>query len=447
MDANRNRRKTKLLLALGFGGLLLLMGILGLSGMTFLYQVEVRQERLRRDYVQRDRTLDRLRTDVYLAGTHIRDLLLDSSNATAARSQFAEARSDGELQIENSRKLMREGDRTAFEQLRQGLRGYFATLSQPLDWTTADRHARAYRFIEDDVLPPRMNAIAEIDRLQRLSEAQMEESADTVSRMFASFRVQFIALLTTAAAIGLALAGTSIWRLLELERVSADAREELKGLSAKLLSAQEEERRRISRELHDEVGQLLSAVMLGLGNLRSSLRRGDTAEALRHCQEVEEMTGRNAKLVRNLSLVLRPTMLDDLGLISALAWLAREVSRNEPLQVIIDAGELSDDLPDPQRTCVYRVVQEALRNASRHSGAVHATVHLGKSENRLRVSVKDDGRGFDPSIETGLGILGMEERVVRLGGSLRVVSSQDAGTTISFELPWQTYEMSPLRTA
>jgi signal transduction histidine kinase len=447
VDANRNRRKTKLLLALGFGGLLLLVGLLGLSGMTFLYQVEVRQERLRRDYIQRDRTLDRLRTDVYLAGTHIRDLLLNATDGGEARSQFSAAKTDGELQIENSRKLMREVDRTAFEQLRQELRGYFATLSQPLDWTAVDRHARAHRFIEDDVLPPRMNAIAEIDHLQRLSEAQMEDSANEVSRMFASFRVQFVLLLTTAAAIGLVLAGTSMWRLLELERVSADAREELKGLSAKLLSAQEEERRRISRELHDEVGQLLSAVMLGLGNLRSSLRRGDTAEALRHCQKVEEMTGLNAKLVRNLSLVLRPTMLDDLGLLPALAWLAREVSRNEALQVFIDAGEFADDLPEEQRTCVYRVVQEALRNASRHSGAAHATVRLGRSENRLRVSVEDNGRGFNPAIETGLGILGMEERVVRLGGSLRVASLKDAGTTVSFELPWPAYEISPLRTA
>ncbi len=313
MDANLNRRKTKVLLGLGFGGLLLLVAVLGLSGMTFLYQVDVRQERLRRDYVERDRTLSRLRTDVYLAGTHIRDLLLNPENEAAAAKEFEATRADGEKQIENCRKLTRGKDQTASEQLRRELLGYFETLAEPQHWTESERRSRAYRFTEDIVLPRRMAGIGVIDRLQSLSDSQMEDSAEDVSRMFATFRVRFVVLLTAAAAIGLALAGISMWRLLELERVSGEAREELKSLSAKLLSAQEEERRRISRELHDEVGQVLSAMMLGLGNLRASLRRGDTHEALHQCQLVEEMTGRNAMMVRNLSLLLRPTMLDDLG--------------------------------------------------------------------------------------------------------------------------------------
>jgi signal transduction histidine kinase len=447
VDANLNRRKTKVLLGLGFGGLLLLVAVLGLSGMTFLYQVEVRQERLRRDYVERDRTLGRLRTDVYLGGTHIRDLLLNPDNGGAAATDFEATRANGEKEIENSRKLTRAVDRTAFEQLRRELLGYFETLAEPLGWTEAERRLRAYRFTEDVVLPRRMAAIGVIDRLQGLSDSQMEDSAEDVSRMFASFRVRFLVLLTSAAAIGLALAGISMWRLLELERVSGEAREELKSLSAKLLSAQEEERRRISRELHDEVGQLLSAMMLGLGNLRASLRRGDTPEALHQCQLVEEMTGRNAKMVRNLSLVLRPTMLDDLGLVPALVWLAREMSRNESIQIQVDAAEIPDDLPEEQRTCVYRVVQEALRNASRHSGATHATVRVQKLDGSLHVSVEDDGHGFNPMVETGLGILGMEERIIRLGGRLHVTSSSNAGTTIRFELPFPAYEMSPLRTA
>ncbi len=188
-------------------------------------------------------------------------------------------------------------------------------------------------------------------------------------------------------------------------------------------------------------------MMLGLGNLRASLRRGDSEDALHQCQQVEEMIGRNAQLVRNLSLLLRPTMLDDLGLIPALTWLAREVSRNAMLQVQVEAGEIPDDLPEEQRTCVYRVVQEALRNASRHSEATHAVVRLARAESRLHVSVEDDGHGFNPAKETGLGILGMEERVVTMGGRLRVASSPSGGTAISFELPWPAYETSPFLTA
>ena len=138
-----------------------------------------------------------------------------------------------------------------------------------------------------------MNAIGFIDRLQRLSD-QPNGGERRFGEPYVcfSFRVQFVVLLTAAAATGLALAGTSMWRLLELERVSADARDELKSLSAKLLSAQEEERRRISRELHDEVGQLLSAIMLGLGNLRACPAAGRyAASRSNQCQLVEEMTG------------------------------------------------------------------------------------------------------------------------------------------------------------
>ena len=140
------------------------------------------------------------------------------------------------------------------------------------------------------------------------------------------------------------LAGFSLWRILALERETElrfqqvlTAQNELKLLSAELVSAQENERRRISRELHDEVGQVLSAIMLGLGNLRSAIDNGDTEEALSQLQLVQDMTQRNANVVRNISLLLRPTMLDDLGLLPALKSLAREVSRTTGIQVDVVA--------------------------------------------------------------------------------------------------------------
>src|ERR1019366_5486215 len=143
-----------------------------------------------------------------------------------------------------------------------------------------------------------------------------------------------------------------LWWLLRLESESQlrfaeviSTREELKRLSAELVSAQESECRRISRELHDEVGQVLSAVVLGLGNLRSALADENPAEAARQLQLVEDMTQRNVSVVRNISLLLRPTMLDDLGLIPALNWLAREVSRTGPMVVELATESFTDDLP------------------------------------------------------------------------------------------------------
>jgi signal transduction histidine kinase len=299
-----------------------------------------------------------------------------------------------------------------------------------------------------------MMAVGLADRIQRVSEKQLEISSRAVGDLFTSFRIKLVALLALTAAIGILLAGFTLWRLLRLENESSArfrealrAREELKELSAELVSAQEVERRRISRELHDEVGQVLSAMMLALGNLRSSLKDGDMEESMRQLQLLQDMTEQNARMVRNISLLLRPAMLDDLGLAAALKWLAREVSRNSGIQVDVAADDCPDDLPEEHRTCVYRVVQEAVRNASRHSGARHVRIYVERDGQGIRVSVQDDGKGFDPAREKGIGLLGMDERVIRLGGVLAVDSERGRGTIVSFELPLPDQVTRPLRTA
>src|SRR5207244_2159106 len=113
----------------------------------------------------------------------------------------------------------------------------------------------------------------------------------------------------------------------------------------------------------------------------------------------------------------------------------------------VAADDCPDDLPEEHRTCVYRVVQEAVRNASRHSGARHVRIYVERDGQRLRVSVQDDGKGFDPAREKGVGVLGMEERVIRLGGLLAVDSERGRGTIVSFELPLPDQVTRPLRTA
>jgi signal transduction histidine kinase len=154
-------------------------------------------------------------------------------------------------------------------------------------------------------------------------------------------------------------------------------------------------------------------------------------------------------------------MLDDLGLIPALKWLAREMSRTGPMAVDVAAESFVDDLPEGHRTCVFRVVQEALRNAARHSGALQARVLVREENGFLRLSVQDDGKGFVPSMEAGLGILGMKERVVSLSGTMTMDSRPGKGTTLTFNLPLppghrsgqsvpyngRVQEISPFRTA
>ncbi len=454
----------------GFGGLILLLCVLGLSAISFLSQIRNREESIRQDYVSRDRVLQRLRSDIYDSGTHVRDFLLDTDETFAAghRDQFLETQHQLLLRVAEYSRLSTGGDAAPVTQLARVVKDYIDALAPVLKWNSAERRTRAYAFMQDELLPRRMSALSVADHVQQISEQQLEQSSVRVSTMVLSLRVKLLLLLMLTVAGGLSLAGFSLWRLLSLERESqrrfaeaVSTRGELKRLSAELVSAQENERRKISRELHDEVGQVLSAVMLCLGGLRSALRDSNTVEALRQLQLVEDMTQRNARVVRNISLLLRPTMLDDLGLIPALKWLAREISRTSRMSVDVEAEGFVDDIPEEHRTCVFRVAQEALRNAARHSGARRARVVVIGEDGFLELRVHDDGKGFSPPLETGLGILGMQERVMSLAGTMKLDSTPGRGTLVIFRLPLDRpvaaelhsrggallQEISPFRTA
>jgi signal transduction histidine kinase len=438
--------QTRLLLWCGFGGLLLLMVVVGVSALSFMYQIQVRQEKIRADYVERDLNLEKIRSDIYISGTYVRDYLLDSSeeNAATHKAAFLEARGRIESGVRDYGPLVRAAERAVFDQFRKETRDYLDTMSPALAWTAEERRSRGAAFVQDQVLPRRSLAVDLTDRVHALTERQLEASSMEVGDLFSNFRTRLVLLLAFTLGIGLALAGSSLRRILALEREGEirfqeilHAQAELKRLSSELLSAQENERRRISRELHDEVGQVLSAIMLGLGNLRAAVENDDREEALSQLQLVQDMTQRNASVVRNISLLLRPTMLDDLGLLPALKWLAREVSRTSGIHVEVVAEMDAEELPEDHRTCVYRVVQEAVHNAVRHSGAHQIRVHVQLTAPvGLRVSIQDDGKGFRPSHSAGLGLLGMEERINRLDGTMHVDSQPDRGTIISFVLPF-----------
>jgi signal transduction histidine kinase len=210
-------------------------------------------------------------------------------------------------------------------------------------------------------------------------------------------------------------------------------RRELEELSARLVEVQEAERRRIARELHDQVGQSLSALLVELGNLKA--RAAGPPEAARHLDVIRSLAEESVRSVRDMALLLRPSMLDDLGLVPALEWQAREVSRRSGMRVTVAAGSVREaDVPDEVKTCVYRLVQESLHNCVKHSQAKHVRVAVRQEQAGILLTVQDDGRGFDPRSERGLGLLGMEERVRHLGGALRIESEPEGGTVITASL-------------
>jgi signal transduction histidine kinase len=212
------------------------------------------------------------------------------------------------------------------------------------------------------------------------------------------------------------------------------SREELSRLPSSLLDAQEEERRAISRELHDEVGQTLGALLVDLGRLKTAIPT-ENAAAQEQFGRIKSTAESAVNSVRNIALLLRPSMLDDLGLIAAIEWQGREVSRRTEMDVEVESSGVSEDLAEEYKICIYRVTQEALNNAARHSGGRHAWVRIEQTGDHIAAIIRDDGRGFDPTKTRGLGLLGMEERVRRLGGKLDVQSSREGGTSVRADLP------------
>jgi signal transduction histidine kinase len=199
------------------------------------------------------------------------------------------------------------------------------------------------------------------------------------------------------------------------------------------VAAQEAERRRLARELHDETGQALTSILLGLGGLEDTIA-DDTARAA--VAGVRDLVVRTLQDVRQLAVELRPKVLDDFGLVPALERLTQTLAEQTGLDLELLA-RIDDRLPEETETALYRIVQEALTNIVKHASAEHVSIVLGKGERMVTVLIEDDGRGFDPATtrEDGFGLAGMRERVALLGGTLKLESRKNAGTTIKVEVP------------
>jgi len=212
--------------------------------------------------------------------------------------------------------------------------------------------------------------------------------------------------------------------------------EEMRSLSQKLVKAQEAERKSISRELHDQVGQVLTALRMEIGNVEQ-LRETAGPEFQEHVAAAKQLAEQTLRSVRDLAMGLRPSLLDDLGLASALKWQGREFTRHTGTPVDVQIEGNLDRLSEDHRTCIYRVVQEALTNCARHAKATTIRVTLHASNDMLFLNVQDDGVGFSvkETAEPGLGLLGIEERVRELGGRVSIVSQPQKGTLLKAELP------------
>jgi signal transduction histidine kinase len=442
--------QSRLVLSLGFGGLLSVMALAGIDALRVLQQFRRRDEQIRSRYLSQNHALNEIRSDVYVSGTYVRDYLLepDSQRADAYRSSLEGTRRHMEAALESYRRELAPNETEHYSALRNELMEYWGILNPIFGWGPTERSGFGYAFLRDEVFPRRQNMLALADQIAALNDQQLTAGNRQVVSLLLDFQTRLLLTLFAALALGVGLALFTMRKILKLEQQArlqyvevVEARTQLKELSARLVQAQETERRSLSRELHDEVGQALSAVLLELRNLSSGLGLRSDEESRRRVENIKSLVEGTIRVVRNMALLLRPSMLDDLGLIPALKWQAREVSKSTGMDVSVAAELASDELPDEYKTCIYRVVQEALHNCSRHSHATTVRIRVEQSglepgRDRLLLTIQDDGQGFDIQETKGLGLLGIQERVARLGGTCTVHSQPGQGTILSAELPF-----------
>jgi signal transduction histidine kinase len=357
------------------------------------------------------------------------------------QGQYEQLRAESAGILDEFERSMGAGRRSA--DLRARVGEFWSAIEATIQGPAPPRAEEAFDFVQSEIVPRRTATTALLRELAEANQQAMSasEAESASSRRRALYRL--FALVGLCVAVALAIARLSLRHAARSELESrlrfeevAQARRDLQHLSARLLQIQEDERTRLSRELHDEIGQTLTALRIEISHALSDWRAGSPATETR-LEEARLLAEKTVATVRDISTLLRPSLLDDLGLDPALQSLVEDFNRRSGMRCVLASDGLDDNLPDAHRTCVYRVVQEALTNCAKHSAATHVEIRVGQAEGQLRVEASDNGKGFslDAHVVAGLGILGMRERVAALGGELSIESAPGEGTRVWVRLP------------
>ena len=324
--------KSRLALLVGFGSLLAIIALSGFDALRVLSQYRKEDDQIRRLFLFRNRVLNNIRAEVYLSGTYVRDYLLEPEpeRASGFGASLAGVRRQMETELVSYAGQMDPAESAHYDALRMELAQYWAVLEPVLAWDAQTRQARGYAFLRDVVFPRRTAMLEIAGRIADINEEQLNAGNERASDLLGKFQSRLVITLFSALALGLGMAAFSTHKILQLEaRTQAryqevvEARKQLTLLSARLVEAQETERRSLSRELHDEVGQSMSAVLVELRNMLAGLGVRPEEQVRSQAEVIKGLVEGSIRSIRNMALLLRPSMLDDLGLIPALKWQAR----------------------------------------------------------------------------------------------------------------------------
>ena len=431
------------MLAAGFGSIILLTILFGLDTWRRTSQIYTSVLEIHQSHLRTEAALRQIESGIYLSGLFIRDFLLDPSQITAElhRKELLEVRESTERNLDILDADASPSVRATMRRLREENEAYWDSLDPVFEWTPQRKMAMSSLFLRQQVLPRRNAVLDMAKQIQALTAADLRQRQQQVDAGMDRYRRTAQRTLIIVLALALAVALGSTYRISILEgraekqrARTEQAERQLRLLSQRLVRAQEEERRHIARELHDEIGQMLTALKVELGNL-DRLRGARDSEYRAHLEDAKQLAAQTLVSVRTMASGLRPSVLDDLGLGPALQWQAREFSRRTGVPVEVALEGLPEDLPEGHRTCIYRVVQEALTNCARHSEAGHIDIEVHREDAILVLKVQDNGRGFQDDAAAGLGLRGMEERVRELGGDFRIESEPGNGATVKATIP------------
>lgn len=429
--------------AAALAGLLLLIATSIVGTSRSAEAIYTQLDELNRHHRQVEGTLRRLRSDVHLSGIYIRDYLLDTSreHAPEYRVNLTQLRQSHMATLKQLRRLLPADVRPRLDKLEVRLDDYWQAFEPLFDWTAAEKILHSARFLRREVLPRREAVLAITREIEELNDTNLAVQRAEVARREAAFRADLDRRLWRTLLLGFVVALVAVLRLRALERRSEEQRSraeeaerEMRLLSQQLVATQEEERKKLTRELHDQVGQMLTALRMEIGRAERSRSATDalTGQAL---AEAKRLLDTILRSVRDLVMGLRPSMLDDFGLQPALEWHVRDFRRRYGIAVSLHLSGDLNALPDQYRTCAYRVVQEALTNCARHAHASHADVTVRYDHSGLELVIADDGIGLDPERARGVGLLGIEERVRELHGTFGVQPRLPRGTELHAVLP------------
>jgi signal transduction histidine kinase len=433
-------------LLLGFGLTLALWLWSGYDLTQRMRDVEHRASAINLRYMQAQERLASIRPQVLLVSVNVRNALLqpDLHNLDEYRRRISRTLSAVDLTLHQYVPVL---DSSVEQQRVQGLRAEIDRFGEAIVQVMAGASGRAPAETRDllaGVVPRRDVIIRITEEVQALNQAAFVQQQAATAAAYRTAQREVWRQLGVSLVASLAIALLATMYVARLENRLRRQREkdvlntrDLQRLSARLVHAQEEERRAIARELHDEVGQVLMTVRVEL-----ALAEKQLGASFGHLlNDAQSITDSALHTVRDLSHLLHPALLDDLGLPAAVEWYLEPFRRRHGLRVSLRHEGMGRRLRPEVEIAAFRIVQEALTNVAKHAHASSCQVVMQRLEGTLLITIHDDGAGFDlaaveaPGAHRGLGLLGLRERVWQLLGTIRVESVPGQGTTIRVELP------------